>query len=943
MTHRTKLGSMASQTDYLKPRNKEMRDLAWNLPYPLRITDAKGKILWQNRAAESSEESEWSTSPTSWQGKKAVLQVPAQVARSQVQGQVAELEEEIARLKKQQRQTARKKRQAEAAAQKREKKSDSNKKKEQKLQSKLDKAEKDKQSLRAELAELKKASKSKAKKSEPKSSTKQLDNLKEQVAQLERELIEKSEAHAAAINQANSFLEEREKEHEASLSALRAEIAEEAKEKAKADNSASDEELKKLRDDKAALETWVEELEEKHTELREKNRSLAKRLADVQTDFYEFQAKVEEEDAQRQLAQKVQEFEELERRLEEEQRAFDHQREQLQQKLASQEEEFKHLKAGVESKSGERPAVSSAELEELKEELADSKADLQLAERREKRLTDKIATLEELRAEHGNVLAMLKEDLSEARERERELKETVKLYSDLRKEKGNQKNEVKELKEKLEAISKSEQELREQLETTKQALKESKNGGSGAEEVSLSMKTQLDFLTKRLADTEKELDQVTAQLKEEKAQNQSSKESERLAFQDSLTGLPNQHMIGRYLKFANQQAQTSGRKIALFLIDIDGFRVLNETYGRDWGDSLLKAVGERLNGMRGKSHLVARHSQDRFILLAAELEASQAQSFVSQASKSLLEALVYPFEVEGEEVCLTATLGVSLGPVAGEALDSLYSQAEVALDSAKRKSAATCILFDEKLKLASEQEKTYIKQMAHAIEKDEFKSVFQPIFHLTKGGVFGLELLTRWQHRDQRTLLPSEFLEAAIKSGLLFKITEKLWPKALADFAKWQKMRPGLTLNINLCDKELLSPTLLKKVVAWTKEARVDPKFINFEVRDQSRLRLTSGWWKVLQDYNKAGFGLCLDDFATDASLFGTLAYGGFRQAKLMVDDKSPKLVTSPHAAKGVEYCAKGLQTKFDPKALTKAGFHLAQGFAVSRPLDNEDVDMVFL
>ncbi len=155
-------------------------------------------------------------------------------------------------------------------------------------------------------------------------------------------------------------------------------------------------------------------------------------------------------------------------------------------------------------------------------------------------------------------------------------------------------------------------------------------------------------------------------------------------------------------------------------------------------------------------------------------------------------------------------------------------------------------------------------------------------------------------------------------------------------------MRPGLTLSINLSDRELLNPKVLRLAVSLATEHQIDPKSIIFEVRDQSRLRISSTWWRILQDYTSAGFGLCLDDFASDSTLFGTLAYSGFVQAKMSAgDEKGIRFVAAPNASKNLLYGVKHLQHKFDKKALAKAGFHLAQGFAVSRPLDAPDVDMV--
>ena len=361
--------------------------------------------------------------------------------------------------------------------------------------------------------------------------------------------------------------------------------------------------------------------------------------------------------------------------------------------------------------------------------------------------------------------------------------------------------------------------------------------------------------------------------------------------------------------------------------------------GREWGDELLKAVGERLNGMRGGSHMVARHSQDHFMLLAAELDKNQLKTYVDQASRSLLEAIAYPFDVKGEQVKITCTIGIGVGPIQGDNPDQIFLQAESALQSAKLDGPGRYAMFDDRLRQSLKQESTYQTQMAYAIEKDEFIGLYQPVYSLTKKCVTGLELLTRWQHRDQTLLKPSVFLEPAIKSGLIMKITERLWPKALANLARWQRKRKGLTLSINLCDKELLSPSLLGKTVDWVQQAGVDPGTVYFEVRDRSALRVSPAWWEVLQQYSQAGFGLCLDDYGSDASLFGTLAFHGFRQAKVTVDENALSLTRASQARKDFEFCAKGLQTKFDKKALAKAGFQSAQGYAVCRPIDAADVD----
>jgi diguanylate cyclase (GGDEF)-like protein len=928
---------MAQQQNYRKPRNKELRDLTWSLPYPLRITDPKGKILWQNQAAESIQvDSEWSETPTTWQNKKALLQTPAQMnVASDVMGLVDDLETVVERLKRQQKDTARKKRQAE---------------------SKLKSGERELDSLRKKLvrleerqADLERENKTLADQGSPPDArqAKELERLKERVSELESHLQQADEKVAeqksqledasevdtlnVRVSELEAELQNVEELHNSKVSELETKLQE-----VEAAPSGSTDELDalkakfaQLQDDKKAVENWVEELEQSRENHDQELEKAHQELTDLKTEYQDYKRQVEDADAERQLqeqlAEKIGEFERLEQQLEEEQKAFDLQKKELEERLVSQETELGELKDGFESQT-----TPDIDVEKLQTELAD-------AQRGARRLEEKLEGLEELKAERDSLLESVQGDLKESHQREKELRETLKLYSDIRKEAEKARDDAKTFRARVEELEDSQQKLKQDLIAAKEKL--ISGGSSSGEGMSLPVKSQIDFLTKRLKDTEQKLDQSVAHLKEEKARNQSSKESERLAFQDTLTGLPNMNMVRRYLSYARQQAASSGRAIGLFLINLDGFRVLNTTYGREWGDELLKVVGERLNGMRGGSHIVARHSQDRFMLLAADLERSQLNSFVEQASRSLLEAISYPFDVQGEQVKVTCTIGIALGPAQGDHPDQLYQCAEMALEVAQRSGPGRYAMFDDRLRQSLKQESTYKSQMAFAIDKDEFKAVYQPVYSLTKKCVLGLELLTRWQHRDQTLLKPSAFLEPAIKSGLIMKITERLWPKAFANFARWQRMRKGLTLSINLCDKELLSPSLLEKTVNWVQQAGVDPGSVLFEVRDGSAVRMSPAWWEVLQRYSQAGFGLCLDDYGSDASLFGTLAFHGFRQAKVRIDEGAISLTPAVQGRRDLEFCAKGVQTKFDKKALSKAGFHLAQGYAVSRPIDAEGVD----
>lgn len=982
---------MAPPRDQRKPRNNEMRDLLLQLPSPVKVIDGAGLLLWQNQAAEQLEtEPLWLESSTTWQGRKATLRMPAAVETESPQ--LAELEAENERLRKHQRQTARRKKQAESSAKQTEKAAGEWEKREQKLRLQLETAEQRvselelsiEQSLEASMesfegsfdtAPLEESGKARGKrkgKGKGKGSAKtagkgeaapavsvgetaasdltaQLAELQARCTQLEAQREAEQEgaaeqrARAEAAELQVAELQSRSEEPLAQLDELRGEL-----QTARTELVASQQELQAARQAESArdreLSSLLETAEARHAELKEQVESLGRQR------------------------ERVRDLEALERSYEEQQRELLAQKQELELQLDEQEREMGALResmAAAGNASKELAQIDPKELTELREDLAEAKQALSESNRREIRLSEKLEAAGDLKDEQSKLLALVKEELIGLRSGEREMRDTIKLYEGFR---DQARAEAKKYKLEADEAREASEKLEARLLESRRELAEARSSGPVSKGLSLrepasspgpsspspvgsasssgevnspTIKTQLEFAQSRLRDTEKQLDETRAALKKAQSDAVSSKDTEKLAFQDSLTGLPNRHIVNRYLDFSHKQARTTQRAYSLFMIDIDGFRVLNETFGREWGDALLKAVAERLAGMRGSNHVFARHSQDRFLLLAADLEKASLDRFVDDAARSLLGALAHPFEVKGEQIKLTGSIGVALGPGSAEEPRDVFSQAEVALASAKARGIGSHFVHNEAMGQKAQRDSVYQRQMTHAIERDEFVAVYQPIFNLNKGMVTGVELLLRWNHRDQRQLKPEDFLEVAVRSGLILSIADSIWPKAFQALARWRRLRPGVTLGINLSDRELLSPRLVERAVAMVQKAGVEPSAVLFEVRDASHLRFSGAWWSVLGALHGAGFGLVLDDYGSEASLFGTLAYSGFQQAKLVVDEKSPICTPAPNAAKGVAYVAKKVQTRFDPKALKKAGFDMAQGAAVARPMEEADVDDV--
>lgn len=759
----------------------------------------------------------------------------------------------------------------------------------------------------------------------------------------------KAESQALASEKASSTFERKERELREAIEATQRRV-EELEAEVTYERGLSQDLRQKLdfaesleHGEQEALQESLRRTQEELAKVREEHEQLIE-----ETRLAETQRALEE-----QLALKIREIETLEQTFENEQREFLLQKQELHTRLSEQESEFHELYGQLKSpgKSLE-PGGDVERFEKLKADLEQARHEISDATHREIRLTEKLDAAEELRIEQAKLLSVVRGELEELRSREEVWRQKSELVDGLRQELDRARNEalvsLGEARGLREAVGKLEASLSEsQQEVAKSRLLAPASGlslrrsspPSGDEGAPTTVKSQLDLAQSRLRETEKRLDQTKEELKKAQAEAESSKVTEKLAFQDPLTGLPNRHMVARYLDYSHRLMLAHQRVYAFFLIELDQFDSINAVLGQETGDRLLKACGERLVAMQGENYLVARYDETRFALLATQLDRRNVESFIRDASRVLRDALERPFDLQGDAVCFRCVLGIAIGP-SGEPGET-FLRAEQALVCAKARGRQDPYVFDEALRTKLGQQATYARQLDQAIERLEIRAVYQPIFHLVRGRILGAELLLRWHHRDQRVLLPDDFLSPLIESGQIFSLWEKVWPKAFRALLRWRRRRPEMTLSINLSDRELLSPHLVERALSWTRAAATPASSVIFEVRDASLLRSSTLWRKVIDELYSAGFGLALDDYATPSSLWDTLSIPGFCQAKMIVDEKNPICLPAVGAGRELLYCAKFLQTKFEPKALRKAGFGLAQGFAVARPLEEDDFDGV--
>lgn len=608
--------------------------------------------------------------------------------------------------------------------------------------------------------------------------------------------------------------------------------------------------------------------------------------------------------------------------------------EEATEKAAGLEREVVRLSALL---AAAQEAVPAPADEGLEQELQKQRAEVARAERR-------VQSLLGLNEELNESLRVMRQERETAREREEVLKARLEGLEGLRDELQQTlalKSETGVDPAALEQLQRQNDSLREQLRTATASLSTGSGDELGvrtkkAETMLEQARTQVNWLQSRLSETEKKLDATVMELKQERGAAANAKETQRLAFEDGLTGLPNLNILKKYLDFALQQASRYNRVVALMVMDLDHFRVVNETMGHQAGNELLRAVATRLKELVRNSDVLARRGEDEFALLLSEIEGRNPGPLVMGTAERILEALSYPFTVQGQRFHLGASIGVSLYPTDADSGEALLHQAETAMYQAKDEGRGRICVFTGEFKRWRQHQQSLEGQLRTAVEKNEFFVVYQPVIQLAGRKVVQVEALLRWRHRQMGVLGPENFLETAERSGVLIEIGHRMFDMVAAQILQWRQQRLGLVVSINLSHRQLLEPDLGMLLAQVLARHGVSRDQVMLEVREGGQVRGTDRWNGIISGLEREGFKICLDDFGFRESRLTTLARPGIKMVKIeasMAEALMP-LVRSLLKDRGIAATIKSVQEKFDYRNLMRLGFDFAQGYAVSEPLE---------
>jgi diguanylate cyclase (GGDEF)-like protein len=413
------------------------------------------------------------------------------------------------------------------------------------------------------------------------------------------------------------------------------------------------------------------------------------------------------------------------------------------------------------------------------------------------------------------------------------------------------------------------------------------------------------------------------------------------ALNDELTGLPNRRLLADRLSHALAAAKRESRQVALLYVDLDGFKLVNDSLGHPIGDLLLSQVGERLRSRVRQADTLARLGGDEFSVVLTGLSAKEQAGVVAA---SLLEVLASPFTIESHEITISASIGVSFFPANGSNAEVLLQQADSAMYAAKRCGKNRFMYFTEDLGVSVRERLNLENQLRAAIAHGEIRVHYQPEFEAVSGRLTRFEALARWTHATLGVIPPGKFIPIAEETGLILPLGAYVMERACAEAVTWQAAAShSVQVAVNVSSLQFTRDTFVEEVAEVLRRTGLAPNLLQLELTESVMLSGASRAAETMNRLRALGITLAIDDFGTGYSCLSYLSKLPFDalkidrsfvldlerkpEAKAMVDS----LVTLAHNL-GMRVIVEGIETQEQLEVMTEIGSNEMQGYLLGRP-----------
>jgi len=417
-----------------------------------------------------------------------------------------------------------------------------------------------------------------------------------------------------------------------------------------------------------------------------------------------------------------------------------------------------------------------------------------------------------------------------------------------------------------------------------------------------------------------------------------------MAHHDALTDLPNRVLLRQRLA-ESLAALEVGNQLAVFYLDLDNFKNVNDTFGHQFGDALLKCVADRLRERVDANVTVARFGGDEFAIILSGLAKSGDAAFLAQ---NIGEAVRAPYDLFGYAILTDTSIGIAVGPDDGNDPDELLKKADMALYRAKTDGRGTYRFFEPEMDACIKKRRTLENELRTALAKGEFILHYQPILNLTDNVVSCCEALVRWQHPERGLISPAEFISVAEEIGLIVPLGEWVLRKACADAANWPS---DVKVAVNLSPIQIGSVNLVPTVINALASAGLPASRLELEITESVVMQNTAAMLTTLHRLHELGMKISMDDFGTGFSALSCLRQFPFNKLKIdrsFIMDLSHdealaivRAVTTMAKSLGMITTAEGVETSDQLAQVRMLGCTEVQGFFISRPLPIEKIGRV--
>jgi len=420
-----------------------------------------------------------------------------------------------------------------------------------------------------------------------------------------------------------------------------------------------------------------------------------------------------------------------------------------------------------------------------------------------------------------------------------------------------------------------------------------------------------------------------------------------MAYYDDMTGLPNRR---QFLKRLSEIARTDSgghrQAVSVFSIDIDRFKLINDSLGHEYGDILLRQVAERLMRAVGPDDMVARMEGDEFAMVFPGMGTEKE---VQQAAENIRAALSAPFQLQQYELRVTASIGIAIGREQGQKASELIRMADIALSRAKERGRNTYQLYHSRMSVDPMERLKMELDLRRALDERQFELRYQPQVDMVHGEIICLEALIRWKHPDKGNISPDKFIPVAEENGMIVDIGDWVILEACRQAKQWQTAGlPPVAVSVNISTRQFQQNDFARKIRSMLQEIGLDAKYLELEITESVMMDFDNAS-DTLKALKELGVSISIDDFGTGYSSLGYLKKLPIYKLKIdrsfirdLLEDPSDAAIVASIVSMAkhlnLSVIAEGVESEDQMRNLRKLNCRAIQGYWISEPLSADRV-----